>query len=256
MLLESGNYSEVHVITDLKNDQYAIKIYKKKDLDHFKNEVKILKDLNHSNIIFMFKYNSSFKQDYVLLEYCKGGDLLSYINDYYEKNNDTISLTQVKLIFKQILEGVQYLHSRNICHRDLKLENVLIYDIKDDTINQIKICDFGFSTKNDNYCKIYSGTLEYNAPEIDKSDFPDGFKIDIWALGIILYILLKFEYPFTNSKHLEICSIINLETISYLGKMLNNNPFIRSDISEILLDSWLNITNKRKLESTEIVPER
>ena len=249
MPINNGYYSKVHIITDIKNDKYAVKIFKVKNIDHFNNEISILSELDHPNIVYMFNYNSSLRKDYILLEYCRGGDLQYYINNYYVKHNRQLCLRQVKLIFKQILEGVLYLHTRQICHRDLKLENILISDIEIESIKQIKICDFGFSTKNNSYCDVAWGSIDYISPEVN-TKYPNGFKIDIWALGVILYLLLKSEFPFKKSKYLEVCSIIDLQVISFLGKMLHINPLIRADAKDLLMDEWFNISNKRKLETS------
>lgn len=241
MLLNKGSYSDVYCIKDTKNDEYVLKIFLKKGSTHFKNEVFILKGIDHPYILYMFNHNDKYDKDYILFEYCRYGDLLAYVNHFREQDL-YIEQSQIKLIFKQILTGMEYLHNTcKICHRDLKLENILISEKKDDKVESIKICDFGFSSKNNIFTKYDGGTTEYLPPEFKFNEIHNGFKTDVWSLGVILYLLLKLEYP---KGDLLICKQINLQTVSYLGKMLNKNARYRADISELLTDNW--IDKKRK----------
>ena len=96
-------------------------------------------------------------------------------------------------IFKGIVEGIAHCHSKNVVHRDIKLENVMI-----DSNNNVKIIDFGFSItiSKDKKLSIFCGTPSYMAPEIVKRTPYSGYAADIWALGILLYTLLCGKFPF------------------------------------------------------------
>jgi len=113
----------------------------------------------------------------------------------YLKNKPTKKLpeSEVKVIFQQLAEGVSYLHKHNIAHRDLKLENILINSDKN-----IKIIDFGFSlvTSKNKPLNICCGTPSYMAPELIAKKNYYGHLVDIWALGILLFVLLSGQFPF------------------------------------------------------------
>ena len=216
---------------------------------HVNNETRILQSIEHPNIVNIFKYDTSPNKSYIFLEYCKYGDLLDYTNDYNKKYDIGLSINMCKRIFIQLLDVIYYLHVvKNIVHRDLKLENILISDVDKYGIKTIKVCDFGFSKYEDEQVKNVVGTLEYLPPEIDKDKITqyDGYKADIWCLGIILYILINVEYPYQDSTEL-ITRKMDIKTISFIIKMLNRNPLEREDISSLLEDDWLK-TDKKKMK--------
>lgn len=97
-------------------------------------------------------------------------------------------------VFRQLVDGVHYLHSQEIAHRDIKLANLLI----DNLTREIKIIDFGFSIKDQKYDKLYCGTLYYMAPELVRGGEYNTKKVDIWALGVVLYRLAVGKYPFMD----------------------------------------------------------
>lgn len=121
-----------------------------------------------------------------------GGNLSlqSYLKS---KSSKKLPESEVKLIFKQLADGVSYLHKNNIAHRDLKLENILI-----DSDKNIKIIDFGFSliTPRNKPLNVCCGTPSYMAPELTARKNYYGHLVDIWALGILLYVLLCGQFPF------------------------------------------------------------
>lgn len=148
----------------------------------------MLKNLRHKNIIQF--YESFESKDYILIimEYISCGDLLSYV-----RRRSRISENVAKFIFKQIIEGIQYIHSKNVVHRDIKLDNILI-----DLNNSIKICDFGVSkqVKKGEIINDQCGTPAYIAPEILRNNGYEGFGVDIWSAGVVLYTMLTGTVPF------------------------------------------------------------
>ncbi len=122
------------------------------------------------------------------MEYVNGGDLLSYIRKMRRLPENT-----VKYIFKQIINAIHHLHSQNIIHRDIKLENILI-----DSNSFVKLCDFGVSreVRRGDLLSNKCGTLAYIAPEILRNKEYEGFGVDIWSAGVVLYTMLCGTVPF------------------------------------------------------------
>lgn len=104
------------------------------------------------------------------------------------------------MIFKQILEGIDFCHKLEVAHRDIKLENILTHDSE----NQVKIIDFGFSTLRERKMRIFCGTPSYMAPEIIQKKEYLGQAADIWALGILLYAMLQGSFPFKGATDSEL----------------------------------------------------
>ena len=177
----------------------AVKIFSinksKNKYENIITEANIMKDLNHINIVKYLGYFESGNNIYIVMEYLNGGTLKQYIENNKDKINENIS----RIIIKQILSALSYLHyTCNICHRDVKPENIMFAE-KDD-INSIKLLDFGLSTDNfesKNYL-LNCGTLSYMAPEqISNKTYSKA--VDIWSVGIILYMMLnKGKNPFYN----------------------------------------------------------
>lgn len=120
--------------------------------------------------------------------------LYSYLKT---KEGRKLDEDEARRVFMQIVEGTRYLHETNIAHRDLKLENILL-----DADQKIKVIDFGFSigTQKDKTLNTFCGTPSYMAPElVNKKDY-HGSHVDIWALGILLYILLVGKFPFKGKQ--------------------------------------------------------
>jgi len=117
---------------------------------------------------------------------------------------------ETRRIFKQVAEAVHYMHSRNIVHRDLKLDNILV---EEDT-RMVKLIDFGFGVIVDGaqgHLKIFCGTPSYMAPEIvRRSESYEGKPVDIWALGVLLYVMLTGGLPFRGSNEPELFEKIRL----------------------------------------------
>ena len=199
-----GGTANVYLVEDIKDKkQYAAKVLNE-DFSLFEKEIKILKTvsaLNNPYIINLIesgegpvKAPSKPKRNgqYAILDYASKGDLYNYI--HYPKQG--FSERHAKLIFHKILIGVQAIHNAGICHRDIKMENILV----DDKFNP-KICDFGYGEEikgKDGSGKLdeYVISKNYTAPEVLMLRKYDGVKIDIFSLGFVLFSLVNCVFGF------------------------------------------------------------
>ena len=243
--LGKGTFGKVKLGIYLpKNKKVAIKILEKKrlkeedDLIRLKREFEMLSQFNHPNVITVSEIFESSDAYFTVMEYCDGGELFNYI-----VKNKYLSEEKSAFFYYQLINGLEYIHSLGIVHRDLKPENLLLTQ---DEI--LKIIDFGLS----NYFK--SNQLElletpcgspcYASPEMLSGENYDGFKIDIWATGIILFAMLCGYLPFDHKdndklfmKILE-CKIqypknLSKESKDLLKKILIPDPRRRITIAEI-----------------------
>ena len=234
----------------LTGQLYCMKIYndviiqnpKKKML--IEKEISILKEMSHPNIIKFIEKICSNSKIYLILEYAKGITLKSYMKN---QPNQKLNELKAKKIFTQLISALSYLHNNNICHRDIKLDNIII----NDNLN-IKIIDLGLGVHFQDNKKLnsYCGTPFFMAPEILKKEFYYGPSVDIWSAGIVLYILLCGKLPFKsnsekNLKHI-ICNgyidfpnYLSFTVKDLIQKMLCINPEKRINCNEILKHLWL-----------------
>ena len=220
-----GSFGTVYLTSiDGKGDIYfATKVIKKSVADspkvkkYFNNEIEILKEIKHKNIMRLIDFKQSEENYYLVCELCNGGSLHQCINKYLKMYRKPFSEEIVQYQMKQIIEALQYLHSNHIIHRDLKLENILVNFKNQNDKNilnmygaEIKIIDFGFAThaKKVDLNRSILGSPLYMDPSIlkkytkkEKFDAKKGYdeKIDIWSLGNICYELLMGERAFETN---------------------------------------------------------
>ena len=192
-----GTFSTVKLGEHIKTKKkVAIKILNKakikanEDLIRIKREIKILQMMNHPNIIKTYKIIENDKNYFIIMEYCQGGELFNYIVDKEKLDEDEASM-----FFYQLINALEYIHSLGIAHRDLKPENLLLIDNK-----IIKIIDFGLSNyfNGEHNLETPCGSPSYASPEIIKGETYNGFCIDIWASGIIMFAMLCGYLPFDD----------------------------------------------------------
>ena len=185
----------IHVKDTINNKDLAVKVInktgRKVNLIHkMKEEVTILKQLNHENIVKYYGYEETNSKLYIIMEYIKYGTL----NEFMNKNIGKIKEEDASIIISKLLSATEYLHNKLICHRDIKPENIMFS--KENDLSSIKLIDFGLSEQNlyNPLFEGYAGTLLYMSPEqIEKKSYSQ--TVDIWSIGIILFMLLN------NNKH-------------------------------------------------------
>ncbi|EAR86254.2 Serine/Threonine kinase domain protein (macronuclear) [Tetrahymena thermophila SB210] len=254
-LIGKGSYATVRLATDLAtNEQVAIKFYEKFKLfdpqkkKNVQREISILKKISHPHCIGMQKTFENSKNICVVMEYVGKDSLYTYLKSFEGRK---LPEEEAKRIFKQIIKGVSYLHTNNIIHRDMKLENLLM----DDTKN-IKIIDFGFSIMipPDKKLNIFCGTPSYMAPEIVSKKEYYGPPVDIWACGILLYVMLVGTFPFKaaddktlyfkiRNGNYDLPPHVSVGARQILKKILNVNYHERATAEEILMDTWVSPMN-------------
>ncbi|KAM9450743.1 serine/threonine-protein kinase MARK2 isoform 21-T21 [Clarias gariepinus] len=255
-----GNFAKVklarHVLT---GKEVAVKIIDKTQLNSSSlqklfREVRIMKLLNHPNIVKLFEVIETEKTLYLVMEYASGGEVFDYLVAHGRMKEK-----EARAKFRQIVSAVQYCHQKFIVHRDLKAENLLL-----DADMNIKIADFGFSNeftlgnKLDTFC----GSPPYAAPELFQGKKYDGPEVDVWSLGVILYTLVSGSLPFDgqNLKELRervlrgkyrIPFYMSTDCENLLKKFLILNPTKRGSLEQqIMKDRWMNVG----YEDDELLP--
>ncbi|XP_026577283.1 MAP/microtubule affinity-regulating kinase 4 isoform X3 [Pseudonaja textilis] len=256
-----GNFAKVklarHILT---GREVAIKIIDKTQLNPTSlqklfREVRIMKGLNHPNIVKLFEVIETEKTLYLVMEYASAGEVFDYL-----VSHGRMKEKEARAKFRQIVSAVHYCHQKNIVHRDLKAENLLL-----DADANIKIADFGFSneftlgSKLDTFC----GSPPYAAPELFQGKKYDGPEVDIWSLGVILYTLVSGSLPFDgqNLKELRervlrgkyrVPFYMSTDCENILRRFLVLNPAKRCTLEQIMKDKWINIG----YEGDELKPYR
>jgi MAP/microtubule affinity-regulating kinase len=155
-------------------------------------EVRIMKLLNHKNIIKLYEVIDTPEELYIIMEYAQGGEVFDYLLAH-----GRIKEKDARKFFRQIVSAVDYCHQMRIVHRDLKAENLLL----DADLQQVKIADFGFSNQfvPGNHLNTWCGSPPYAAPELFQGKEYVGPEVDIWSLGVVLYVLVCGCLPFDGS---------------------------------------------------------
>ncbi|XP_073727326.1 serine/threonine-protein kinase MARK2 isoform X10 [Misgurnus anguillicaudatus] len=260
-----GNFAKVklakHVLT---GKEVAVKIIDKTQLNSSSlqklfREVRIMKLLNHPNIVKLFEVIETEKTLYLVMEYASGGEVFDYLVAHGRMKEK-----EARAKFRQIVSAVQYCHQKCIVHRDLKAENLLL-----DADMNIKIADFGFSNefilgnKLDTFC----GSPPYAAPELFQGKKYDGPEVDVWSLGVILYTLVSGSLPFDgqNLKELRervlrgkyrIPFYMSTDCENLLKKFLILNPTKRGSLEQqIMKDRWMNVGHEDEELKPYIEPQ-
>ncbi|KAG7662808.1 uncharacterized protein J8A68_003662 [[Candida] subhashii] len=233
--------------------QVAIKLIKRSSIiKDSESEIKIhreinsLKLLNHPNIVNLVEVMKSGKYIGIVLEYASGGELFDYILHHkYLKEN------VAKKLFSQLVSGVDYMHSKGLIHRDLKLENLLL-----DKHQNVIISDFGFvnsyNREKSDLMKTSCGSPCYAAPELVLTQSPyEGRKVDIWSLGVILYAMLAGYLPFDDDPENEDGSDI-IRLYHYICKTPLTFPEYVSPLARDLLRKIIIADPKKRITLDEI----
>ena len=249
--LGSGSYGAVYLAKNVVMDNIvAIKTIEKTednmvdDLE-IKNEINILKKLSHPNIVKVYEFFDTILYYYIVTEYCKKGELFSYIKNRYSEK-------QLAVLFYQVFSGLCYLHEKKIIHRDLKLENIMVSDVEKDVKTGeeyfwIKIIDFGTAKifEKNKTEKSIIGSSYYIAPEVLKQKYNE--KCDTWSVGVILYMTLVGVAPFDGRTDEEI--IHRIKTGKYNKK---NSRFVEhSEEVKDLVYKLLEMNTEKRYSAKE-----
>ncbi|KAI0979108.1 hypothetical protein GJ496_010853 [Pomphorhynchus laevis] len=244
-----GNFAKVKLARHIPTGkEVAVKIIdktllNKSSLQKLFREVKIMKVLSHPNIVKLFEVIETERTLYLVMEYASGGEVFDYLVAHGKMGE-----REARMKFRQIVSAVQYLHQKNIVHRDLKAENLLL----DGDMN-VKIADFGFSNEfmQGNKLDTFCGSPPYAAPELFQGKKYDGPEVDAWSLGVILYTMVSGSLPFDgqNLKELRdrvirgkyrIPFYMSTDCEALLRKFLILNPLKRSTLEAVMKDKWIN----------------
>ena len=275
-----GASATVYLSVNEKNDEIiAIKaipsenLKKENGLINLKRELKILHKLKHDNIVKIKDFQSTKKNNYIVIEYCNGGNLQEYKRFYEKTTKSTINEFFIQKIMRQLTDGLQYMHSQNIVHRDIKLENILLnfnkfpnyaikgnvppkVNYKDVTLNDsftIKIADLGYSKELEasNMGSTILGTPQNMSPDIIVNYVGNESKkyntsVDLWSLGTITYQLLTGKAPFIGNNVDEIFEhimkgkyslpptmTVSVEIITFINGLLQFYPEKRLNWEQI-----------------------
>ena len=246
--LGKGSYGEVKLAIDkLTGIKYAIKMYPKKIMEDSKkkrnieNEIKILKQLDNINIMKLYEVIKTDKFKYLIMEYIEGISLLDIMK---KERRHYLEEKRALKIFLQVAKAIEYCQNKNICHRDIKLENILT--LKNDII---KLIDFGFAVKTnkETFQTLLCGSPSYMAPEIVKREKYIAQYSDIWSLGVLLYSMLYGRFPFKGKTQSELfenikkCEVVFPKEIRVdneikilLKKIFVDKPEQRPSLKEII----------------------
>ncbi|XP_077248994.1 CBL-interacting protein kinase 32-like isoform X1 [Tasmannia lanceolata] len=247
------------------------KVLKHKMVEQIKREIATMKLVKHPNVVRLYEVMGSKTKIFIVLEFVTGGELFDKIVNHGRMRED-----EARRYFQQLINAVDYCHSRGVYHRDLKPENLLL-----DVYGNLKVSDFGLSAlsqqvRDDGLLHTTCGTPNYVAPEVLNDRGYDGATADLWSCGVILFVLLAGYLPFDDSnlmtlyKKVSILPILNchflilfsmsfirctcvmqisageftfpswlsLGAMRLITKILDPNPMTRITIPEILEDEW------------------
>lgn len=248
-----------HVFT---GEKVAVKVIDKSKLDevskaHLFQEVRCMKLVQHPNVVRLYEVIDTATKLYLILELGDGGDLY----DYIMRHDAGLSEQLAREYFRQIVKAISYCHRLHVVHRDLKPENVVFFE----KLGVVKLTDFGFSNKFFPGQKLETscGSLAYSAPEILLGDSYDAPAVDVWSLGVILYMLVCGQAPFQEANDSETLTMImdckytvpshvSKDCRDLIARMLVRDPEKRATLAQIAAHPWL--AQHKDDQSVDILP--
>ncbi|XP_017874888.1 PREDICTED: serine/threonine-protein kinase par-1 isoform X5 [Drosophila arizonae] len=247
--LGQGTYGKVQLgINKETGQEVAIKTIKKckieaeADLVRIRREVQIMSSVQHPNIIHIYEVFENREKMVLVMEFAAGGELYDYLSE-----RKVLSEEEARRIFRQVATAVYYCHKHKICHRDLKLENILL-----DEHGNAKIADFGLSNVFDDQRLLgtFCGSPLYASPEIVEGTPYQGPEVDCWSLGVLLYTLVYGSMPFDGSNFKKLVKQISqgdyyeprqpVRASTLIRDMLTVSPQKRATIEQICSHWWVN----------------
>ena len=244
----------------LKNIQ--LRLVEKRYLDELRNEIDVLRDLDHPNIVKAYEVYESKTNIYIVMEYCSGGDL--YARAPYTEN-------QVVPVISQLCSAICFMHKHGVVHRDIKMENIMFETTSPSA--KIKVLDFGLSKKfvpgTRGIMHEWGGTVYTMSPQVLNGTY--NFKADIWSIGVMAFLLLADEKPFKGKNKQDVMQ--NIKKVNYnfkahewdsisqdakdfVSSLLVYDADDRPTANEALQHPWLlakaNNSNSRRLSSSSL----
>jgi serine/threonine protein kinase len=247
--LGKGTYGKVQLAINKETGQeVAIKTIKKtkidneQDLERVRREIQIMSSIEHPHIIHIYEVFENKDKIVLIMQYAPGGELYEYVSQ-----SKVLDEQEARRLFRQIATAIYYCHQNKICHRDLKLENILL-----DEKNNAKLADFGLSNVFDKgrQLKTFCGSPLYASPEIVQGSPYEGPEVDCWSLGVLLYTLVYGAMPFDGSNFKRLVKQISeasyyepkqrSQASPLIGRLLCADPRRRASILDICTDPWVN----------------
>ncbi|KAG6542743.1 hypothetical protein Mapa_015818 [Marchantia paleacea] len=246
-----GTFAKVKFAQNTETgESVAMKVLDKKTIlqhkmvDQIKREISVMKLVRHPNVVRLHEVLASKGKIYIILEFVTGGELFDKI-----VHQGRLTENESRRYFQQLIDAVDYCHSKGVYHRDLKPENLLL-----DAHGNLKISDFGLSAlpqqlRDDGLLHTTCGTPNYVAPEVLNDQGYDGAVADVWSCGVILYVLMAGFLPFDEADLVTLYRKIHVAEFqcppwfstgarSLITRILDPNPQTRIKISGIRRDEW------------------
>ncbi|CAI2365235.1 unnamed protein product [Moneuplotes crassus] len=263
----TGQFGSVRLASPYSNlkEKYAIKSIPRDSNEEYikqlEKELRILKDVDHPNIIKFLETYQDQKYYHFVIEYCSGGELFNRLAEL-----GSLSETVAASIIKKLVSAIAHLHDKDICHRDLKPENILFTSKDPDA--EIKLIDFGLSTyaRKDRIMKSKVGTPFYVAPEVLEGEYQKS--CDMWSIGVITYVILCGYPPFYGKTDEEIYQ--KIEALDYefpikdwkkispsakdfINKLLLKDPLKRMNPTQAMKHTWLMPSENENMLDLEVI---
>ena len=282
--LGKGDFAEIFLTQkEGSKEFYATKrldrvfFEKPENIKRLISEISLLKNIHHPNIVRLIDLKKTKSHIYIVMEYCNGRDLSECLEKYKAAYHRPFPEKIVQYIMRQIVEGINFIHSNKIIHRDLKLANILVnFSSENDkkSLNMmktvVKIADFGFAkTLKSNLAYTVLGTPVYMEPQlltnmIEKTPNMTGYdkKADIWSLGIVCYEMLVGHMPFSGDSMMQLFYKVKQgtyslpidvseEVFSFINGMLQKDPNKRLSVSQLLKHDFL-IKNVKQFKHIDV----
>jgi serine/threonine protein kinase len=247
-VIGSGSFAVVFAgVQNCTNSPIAAKVISKqylidhKDVTKFEREVTFFASVDHPNIVKFIEVLNDDNLIYIIMEFCNNGSLHTFI-----LSRGAIPESAARKFVVQILEAIQYLHSRGIAHRDLKPENILI-----GADMLLKVADFGFAASADSLLKTQCGSPIFTAPEIISGRAYDGKCADMWSLGVIVYWIVTGKVPWTDianqsnlfyeiqTAQFSIPDLVSQRCAAFISGLMNTAPVMRFTVDQALVHPWI-----------------
>lgn len=244
-LLGEGSYVKVYLARNKQTDgTLAVKVFDKekmrvKDFERLNNEQHALEMLRGCSRIVSLHDTITLRHSIsLLMEYCPGGDVFQLV-----QQKGALSESEARTLFRQLIEAVEYMHSHGLVHRDIKLENLFLV-----SPTELKLGDFGLacSWRSGHTMNERCGTIHYLAPEMLAGQRYEGPEIDIWSLGVCLYVMVRGIYPFNGNNDLELIRRIKM------GAYESLNSSGLSEALKSLIKGLLQVDRSKRLTLSAI----